>query len=125
VPSWVCCLLRAGVRRRVSSNDGMFRTGETGTVGLRIDFSGKEAVDYKNSSQNCSAYARAVPLVATWRRLPFEFCRASSPPGPKLLLRDFLSFIEGFELFENGWAAPISVVAFSLSKPDVILDRGT
>ena len=24
----------------------MFRTGETGTVGLRIDLSGKEAVDY-------------------------------------------------------------------------------
>lgn len=38
---------RAGVRRRVSSNDGMFRTGETGTVGLRIDLRGKEAVDCK------------------------------------------------------------------------------
>lgn len=34
------------MRRRVSSNEGMFRTGETGTVGFRIDFSGKEAVDY-------------------------------------------------------------------------------
>lgn len=36
---------RAGVRRRVSSNDGMFRTGDTGTVGLRIDLRGNEAVD--------------------------------------------------------------------------------
>ena len=58
MPSWVCCLLRAGVRRRVSSNDGMFRTGETGTVGFRIDFSGNEAVDYISLSQNRPAYAR-------------------------------------------------------------------
>lgn len=35
------------MRRRVSSNDGIFRTGETGIVGLRIDLSGNEAVDYK------------------------------------------------------------------------------
>lgn len=38
---------RAGVRRRVSSKDGMFRTGETGTVGLRMDLRGNEAVDCK------------------------------------------------------------------------------
>lgn len=37
---------RAGVRRRVSSKDGMFRTGETGTVGFRIDLRGNDAVDY-------------------------------------------------------------------------------
>lgn len=39
-------MLRAGVRRRVSSNEGMLRTGETGIVGFRIDLRGKEAVDY-------------------------------------------------------------------------------
>lgn len=37
------------MRRRVSSNDGIFRTGETGAVGLRIDLRGKEAVDCKAS----------------------------------------------------------------------------
>lgn len=64
-------------------------------------------------------------IVATLRRLPFEFCRASRPPGPKLLLRDFLSLVIDLLLAPYGGAAPISVVAFSLSSPDVILDRGT
>lgn len=61
----------------------------------------------------------------TLRRLPLEFCRASSPPGPKLLLRDFLSLPAGFALFAKGCVAPMSAVAFSLSRLDVILDRGT
>lgn len=61
----------------------------------------------------------------TLRRLPLEFCRASRPPGPKLLLRDFLSLPAGFALFAKGCVAPISAVAFSLSRLDVILDRGT
>jgi hypothetical protein len=36
---------RAGVRLRVSSNDGMCLTGETGIVGLRIDFRGSGTED--------------------------------------------------------------------------------
>ena len=39
------CDLRDGVCLRISSKEGMSRTGETGTVGLRIDLRGKEAVD--------------------------------------------------------------------------------
>lgn len=35
------------MRRRVSSNEGIFRTGETGTVGFRIDLRGNDAVDYE------------------------------------------------------------------------------
>lgn len=37
---------RDGVFLRVSSKVGMFRTGETGAVGLRIDFKGTTAADY-------------------------------------------------------------------------------
>ena len=49
---------RAGVRLRVSSKEGMFRTGETGTVGLRIDFRGPDVVDY-NAPSSVYANARA------------------------------------------------------------------
>lgn len=45
VSSVFCCDSRAGVCLRVSSKDGMSRTGETGTVGFRIDLRGKAAVD--------------------------------------------------------------------------------
>lgn len=44
------CDPRAGVRLRVSSNVGIVRTGETGTVGLRMDFKGKAAVDYATTN---------------------------------------------------------------------------
>ena len=43
--SSLCCDPRCGVRLRVSSKDGMFLTGDTGTVGLRIDLRGADAVD--------------------------------------------------------------------------------
>ena len=56
-PSWVellvlsCSLApRDGVFLRVSSKVGMFRTGETGAVGLRIDFKGTTAEDYTEMS---------------------------------------------------------------------------
>lgn len=58
LPFWLD-VFRAGVRRRVSSKDGMLRTGETGTVGLRIDFRGKEAVDYK--------YCKSISLISKTR----------------------------------------------------------
>lgn len=63
-------------------------------------------------------------MIATCRRLPCELWSASSPPGPRLLLRDFLSLVAGFELLAKAWALS-SAVEFSLSKPDVIFDRGT
>lgn len=44
------------MRRRVSSKDGMFRTGDTGTVGFRIDLRGNEAVDYKNNMREQPSY---------------------------------------------------------------------
>lgn len=100
-----CCEPRAGVCLRVSSKLGMFWTGETGTVGLRMPLTGNAVVDL--------------------RRLPLEFCSASRPPGPKLLLRDFLSFPAVFAVLPGGWIAPMSVVEFSLSMVDVSLDRGT
>lgn len=85
VPSWVCWLLRAGVRRRVSSNDGMFRTGETGTVGLRMDFSGKEAVDYRCLSQNCSAYARMVSVDSYLAAIAVGILEGIKPTGAQTL----------------------------------------
>ena len=63
-------------------------------------------------------------MIPTLRRFPLEFWRASSPPGPKLLLRDFLSLVVSFVLTSNCGTTPMSAVAFSLSSPDGILDRG-
>ena len=60
----------------------------------------------------------------TLRRLALELWRASMPPGPRLLLRDFLSFVADLPLPPRDRANPISAVAFSLSKSEVILDRG-
>lgn len=42
----------------------MVRTGDTGTVGLRIDFSGKEAVDYR--------YFKSELFCICARGLPFD-----------------------------------------------------
>jgi hypothetical protein len=58
---------------RVSSNVGIFRTGDTGTVGLRMDFRGKTAADYvimsaiSRSEMKCTM---SEPI--TLRRFPFE-----------------------------------------------------
>lgn len=108
---------------RVSSKDGMFCTGETGTVGLRIDFRGTEAVDWTEHCQFGPQYGNRA-VETTLRRLPLVFCRASRPPGPKLLLRDFLSFVVCFARGSFGSIGSMSV-AFSLSTPAVIFGRGT
>jgi hypothetical protein len=109
---------------RVSSKDGMFCTGETGTVGLRIDLRGTDAVDWTEHCQ-FNPQHRNRGVETTLRRLPLVFCRASRPPGPRLLLRDFLSFVVGFARGSVGSIASISAVAFSLSTPAVIFGRGT
>lgn len=59
------------------------------------------------------------------RRLPLVFWSASRPPGPRLLLRDFLSVAIGFARCSFGCIALISAVAFSLSTAAVIFERGT
>lgn len=114
---------REVVRRRVSSNEGIFRTGDTGTVGFKIDFKGNDAVDCNTVSEVVAQRVNDTSVRLTFRRLPLECCRASSPPGPRLLLRDFFSFELALAFVPDDVA--MSVVAFSLSRVDVILDRGT
>lgn len=53
--------LRTDVCLRLSSNGGMFCTGETGTVGFRIDFRGTEAADWKESQVD-------IQYVNSWGR---------------------------------------------------------
>jgi len=52
----------------------------------------------------------------TLRLLPLETCKASRPPGPKLLLRDFLSLVIVLPVAEAPLIASKSAVAFSLSR---------
>lgn len=129
--SLLCCDPLAGVRRRVSSNEGILRTGDTGTVGLRMDLSGKAAVDCaattssqfvcrcKHDKHHCGVGS------STLRRLPLESWSASKPPGPKLLLRDFLSLPGSFAEPATGCEELISAMVFSLSSPVVSFERGT
>lgn len=51
----------------------------------------------------------------TLRLLPFEFCSASKPPGPRLLLRDFFSLGPDLPTPEAPGIVIPSAVEFSLS----------
>lgn len=63
------------MRRRVSSNDGMFRTGDTGIVGLRIDLRGNEAVDF---SENQISLVGLLYAGNLGRQLPCDGCRLNA-----------------------------------------------
>lgn len=81
-------------------------------VGFRIDFGGG-IVDYIASYYNALGSLNTPAL--TLRLFPVLSLRASNPPGPMLLLRDFFAGLSpSGSLFLAPIIAPISVVMFSL-----------
>ena len=122
-PTLFLGLRLAGVFRD-SSKEGMRRGGERGTVGLRIDFRGNTAADCAQSYGMSVTHLRndIESDSLTFRLFPVAALSASSPPGPRLLLRSFFSLAElvwdsRLRLLES----PIPVVKFSLSVPPLRL----
>ena len=117
-PTLFLGLRLAGVFRD-SSKEGMRRGGERGTVGLRIDFRGNTAADYVQKTTSVShifEHQNEMRVLLTFRLFPVASLSASSPPGPRLLLRNFFSLTEFFwESRLRLLSAPICVVKFSLS----------
>lgn len=56
--------------------------------------------------------------------LPEPFCSASKPPGPRLLLRDFLSAASFLDALLGILLAVTSLAGFSFSPPDPLFEAG-
>lgn len=95
---------------------------------LKDRFEGESCGRLQSMATQLAFRARSEILTqshVTLRRLPFESWRASRPPGPKLLLRDFFSFAADLAESSRVFGAPMSRVAFSLSPAVAVLVRGT